>query len=142
MAGGPNREVMLHGFQDGLVGALRDLENHRQPDPNNRDEYRRPNVPYEMLEAYRDGFRNGYERGMVLLTSGPDRDDDFRRHAFEDGVAGALNDFSNNRQPDPNNRGEFRSPHVPYEMQEAYRDGFQRGYQRGWVELSGYAGRR
>ena len=141
MAGGPGRHVMLHGFQDGMVGALRDLENRRPPDPNNRDEYRRPNVPYEMQEAYRDGFRQGYDRGMALLANGPERNDDFRRHAFEDGVAGALNDFSNNRQPDPNNRDEYRSPHVPYNMQEAYRDGFQRGYQQGWSELSGYAGR-
>ena len=140
MVGGPGREVMLHGFQDGMLGALGDLENHRPPDPNNRDEYRRPNVPDEMQEAYRDGFRQGYERGMALLTGGPDRNDDFRRHAFEDGVAGALKDFGNHRQQDPNNRDEYRSPHVPYDMQEAYRDGFLRGYQRGWSELSGFAG--
>ena len=142
MAGGPGREFMLRGFQDGMIGALRDLENHRHPDPNNRDEYRRPNVPYEMQEAYRDGFRHGYDRGMALLTNGPERNDDIWQHAFEDGVAGALNDFSNNRQPDPNNRDEFRRPNVPYNMQNAYRDGFQRGYQQGWSELSGYAGRR
>lgn len=142
LAGGPNREVMLHGFQDGMVGALRDLENRRQPDPNNRDEYRRPNVPYGMQDAYRNGFRYGYDRGMALLTNGPDRNDDFRRHAFEDGVAGALNDFSNNRQPDPNNRDEYRRPHVPYNTQEAYRDGFRHGYERAMSELSGYAGRR
>jgi len=142
MPEGPGREIMLHGFQDGMVGALRDLENRRPPDPNNRDEYRSPSVPYEMQETYRDGFRHGYERGMALLTNGPDRNDDFRRHAFEDGVAGALNDFSNNRQPDPNGRDEYRSPHVPFNMQEAYRDSFRRGYEQGWAELSGYAGRR
>jgi hypothetical protein len=142
MAEGPGREVMLHGFQDGMVGALRDVEERRQPDPNNRDEFRSPNVPPEMREAYRDGFRHGYEQGMVLLTNGPEREDDFRRHAFEDGVAGALNDFSNNRRPDPDNRDEFRSPKVPYNMQDAYRDSFRHGYERAMSEVTGYSGRR
>lgn len=141
MAYGPNAEVMTHGFQDGMEGALRDLENHRQPDPNNRDEFRHPNVPYNLQDAYRDGFRHGYERALEMLTGGPERGDDFRRHAFEDGVEGALNDFGNNRRPDPNNRDEFRSPHVPFNMQEAYRDAFRRGYERATQELMGYSGR-
>ena len=139
--GGPGQEVMLRGFQDGMVGAMRDLENNRPPDPNNRDEFRNPNVPPGMQETYRDGFRHGYRRGMALLTSGPVRNDDFQRHAFEDGVAGALNDFANNRQPDPDNRDEFRNPHVPYNMQDSYRSGFRNGYQQAWSELSGYASR-
>jgi hypothetical protein len=142
MLEGPGREVMLHGFQDGMVGALRDVENRRQLDPNNRDEFRSPDVPPEMREAYRDGFRHGYEQGAGLLTNGPERDDDFRRHAFEDGVAGALNDFSNDRRPDPNNRDEFRSPRVPYNMQDAYRDSFRHGYERAMSEVMGYSGHR
>jgi hypothetical protein len=142
MAGGPLNEVQLHGFQDGMVGALRDLENRRTSDPNNRDEYRHPNVPYEQVEAYRDGFRHGYDRGMDLLTSGPERGDDFLRHAFEDGVAGALNDFSNNRRPDPNNRDEYRHPNVPYDRAEAYRDSFRHGYERAMSEVMAYSGRR
>ncbi|SPE17738.1 conserved exported hypothetical protein [Candidatus Sulfotelmatomonas gaucii] len=142
VAGGPDNEVMLHGFQDGMVGALRDLQNHRTPDPNNRDEYRRPNVPYEMQGAYRDGFRDGYARGNAMLTGGFGRGDDFMRGAFEDGVAGALNDFSNNRRPDPNNRDEFRHPHVSYDRVDAYRDAFSRGYNRAMSELTGYSGRR
>lgn len=142
MPGGPNREILIHGFQDGMVSALRDLENHREMNPENRDEFRRPNVPYEMREYYRDGFRHGYERGMALLTSGPDRSDDFLRHAFHDGVADALNDFANNLQPDPDHHDEYRRPHVPYDRRDEYRDGFRRGYEAGWSELSEYAGRR
>jgi hypothetical protein len=57
------REMQRRGFRDGIIGAQKDFDNHRRPDPNNRDEYRRPNnVPYDMVEAYRDGFRRGYER--------------------------------------------------------------------------------
>lgn len=142
VAGGPGGEVRFHGFQDGMVGALRDLENNRRPDPNNRDEFRHPNVPDDVQEAYRDGFRHGYERGMDLLTNASERGDDFLRRAFEDGVAGALNDFSNNRRSDPNNRDEYRRPNVPYERVEAYRDSFRHGYERAMSELNGYAGRR
>jgi hypothetical protein len=59
---GPGTEIRSRGFHDGAEGAIRDYDNHRQPDPNNRDEFRRPvNVPYELQEAYRDGFRRGYE---------------------------------------------------------------------------------
>jgi hypothetical protein len=125
-----------------MVGALRDLENRRRPDPNNRDEFRHPNVPHDVQEAYRDGFRHGYERGMDLLTNASERGDDFLRRAFEDGAAGALNDFSNNRRSDPNNRDEYRRPNVPYERVEAYRDSFRHGYDRAISELNGYAGRR
>jgi hypothetical protein len=125
-----------------MVGALRDVENRRRPDPNNRDEYRRPNVPYELQDAYRDGFQQGYQRSMDLLTSGSGRGDDSRRHAFTDGVAGALNDFSNHRQPDPNNRDEFRRPNVPYGQQRAYQDEFRRGYEAATSEFTGYSGHR
>jgi len=51
-----------------MDGALRDLDNHRRPDPNNRDEFRRPNVPYEMVEPYRDGFRRGYKIEGLLAV--------------------------------------------------------------------------
>jgi hypothetical protein len=147
MGQGQGHETRLRGFQDGMDGALHDLDNHRRPDPNNRDEYRHPNVPYELVEAYRDGFRDGYGRGMEILTSGPDRDDryrgpasDIRHRGFVDGAAGALRDFENNRRPDPNNRDEYRQPNgVPYGLIEAYRDGFRHGYERVMVELSGYS---
>ncbi len=141
MAYGPNAEVMQRGFQDGMEGALRDLENNRRPDPNNRDEFRHPDVPYNLQDAYRHGFQRGYERALEMLTGGPERGDDFRRRAFEEGVEGALKDFGNNRRPDPNNRDEFRHPNVPFNMMDAYRDGFRHGYERATQELMGYSGR-
>jgi hypothetical protein len=147
---GPGSELRLRGFQDGMDGALKDLGNHRRPDPNNRDEYRHPNnVPYQLQDVYRDGFQRGYQRGIDLLTGGPGSDRryqgtgmEIRTRGFQDGAEGAIKDFGNNRQPDPNNRDEYRHPNdVPYELQDAYRDGFERGYQVVARELMGYSGR-
>lgn len=63
----PPREydaVRRQGFQDGMYGAQKDVENHRRPDPNNRDEYRHPAVRGRDVGAYREGFREGYHRAM------------------------------------------------------------------------------
>jgi len=56
-----------------VEGARKDAENHRRPDPNNRDEYRDPRVPPQLVEEYREGFRRGYERAMAHLMGEPDR---------------------------------------------------------------------
>lgn len=49
------------GFQDGVVGADRDFQNHRRPDVNNRDEYRDPHFHNGWAQhEYREGFRRGY----------------------------------------------------------------------------------
>jgi hypothetical protein len=62
------------GFQDGVVGARKDYENHRQPNVNNRDEYRHPNVPHELRHDYREGFQRGYDVGVRHMMEGePDR---------------------------------------------------------------------
>lgn len=53
------------------------------------------------------------------------------RHGFHDGIEGARKDAGNHRRPDVNNRDEFRHPHVPDRDREAYRHGFERGYQVG-----------
>jgi hypothetical protein len=129
-----------------MQGALRDLDNHRRPDPINRDEYRHPNAPPELQGAYRDGFRDGYSEAMTALTGGWTDDDrgpgrDIRARGFHDGAEGAIRDFDNNRQPDPNNRDEYRNPHVPNGMQDAYRDAFRHGYERVESELVGYPDR-
>lgn len=58
------------GFHDGVIGANKDRGNSRYPDPNNRDEYRRPNVPPQFVYEYRDGFRRGYEMAAARLWSG------------------------------------------------------------------------
>ena len=148
---GPGSDIRIRGFQDGMDGALRDLDNHRPPDPNNRDEFRHPNnVPYQLQDVYRDGFRAGYGRGIAVLTGGPGSDRRFegpgmemRVRGFHDGAEGAIRDFDNNRPPDPNNRDEYRHPNnLPYQLMDAYRDGFARGYQIVAKELMGYSGRR
>lgn len=54
------RDVQRQGFRDGIEGAHRDMENHRRPSVNNRDEYRHPNVPGRDRHDYKDAFRRGY----------------------------------------------------------------------------------
>jgi hypothetical protein len=67
-------DVQRRGFHDGIEGARHDYENHRPPDVNNRDEYRHPHLAPEMRDAYREGFRRGYDRAMAHLTGQPFRD--------------------------------------------------------------------
>lgn len=144
---GPDVDVMRRGFREGMQGALRDLDNRRRPDPNNRDEYRNPGVPRELQDAYRDGYRDGYSQGMEALTGGWAHDNrgpgrDIRMRGYHDGAEGAIRDFDNSRPPDPNNRDEYRNPSVPYGMQDVYRDAFRRGYERVAGEMANYPGRR
>ncbi len=61
------------------------------------------------------------------------------RHGFHDGIEGARKDYENHRRPDVNNRDEYRHPHIPDRDREAYRRGFERGYQVGVDHL--YHGR-
>ncbi|HKF47570.1 MAG TPA: hypothetical protein VKB38_09455 [Terracidiphilus sp.] len=63
-------DMQRQGFRDGIQGAQRDFGNHRRPDPNNRDEYRNPNVPSELRGEYREGFRRGYEMAATRLWGG------------------------------------------------------------------------
>jgi hypothetical protein len=39
---------------------------------NNRDEYRHPHVPRDQRDAYREGFRRGYEAGVSHLMADHD----------------------------------------------------------------------
>ena len=133
---GPYFQARQRGFEDGMDGAIRDFSNRRRPDPNNRDEFRHPSVPGQLRDAYRDGFTGGYQQAMSELMSGGDRNEyrqegprgEARMRGFQQGMEGAMHDFENHRRPDPNNRDEYRHPNVPYQLQEAYRNGFQRGY--------------
>ena len=61
----------------------------------------------------------------------PQEFDEVSRKGFHDGIEGARKDYDNHRRPDVNNRDEFRHPHVPDHDREAYRHGFERGYQVG-----------
>jgi hypothetical protein len=63
-------EVQRQGFLDGIVGARKDMDNHRTPNVNNRDEYRSPNVPFRDRRAYRSGFERGYNTAMSRLSGG------------------------------------------------------------------------
>jgi len=145
-------DIRRRGFHDGVEGARKDAGNHRQPDVNNREEYRRPDVPPSLRKAYREGFRRGYDVGMSHLIGGPgeqmrppdrpwnappDEFDALHRQGFQDGMEGARKDIDNHRRPDVNNREEYRNPHLPPEQREAYRDGFRRGYQVAMNHIMG-----
>jgi hypothetical protein len=54
------RDFERRGYFDGVQGAQRDFQNHRVWDVNNRDEFRRPSVPWNVRGEYREGFRRGY----------------------------------------------------------------------------------
>lgn len=145
-------DIQRRGFHDGIEGARKDFGNHRRPDVDNRDEYRRPDVPPPMWAAYREGFRRGYDVAMSHLVgtpdwrmraperpwdAAPDQFDEVHRQGFRDGIEGARKDFDNHRRPDVENRDEYRHPHLPPEQREAYRDGFRRGYQLGMDHMMG-----
>ena len=68
------RDVQRQGFHDGIEGARKDFENHRRPDVENREEYRHPHVPEGERHEYREGFREGYQRGVEHLFGHNDRD--------------------------------------------------------------------
>jgi len=155
------KEIQRRGFQDGIDGARKDYGNNRRPDVNNRDEYRRPSLPYDLREPYREGFRRGYERAMSHLMGDRDRNphdrdervrepehhgrdiaEETRQRGFEDGMEGARKDIGNHRRPNVNNRDEYRRPSVPYELQRDYREGFRRGYEKAMAEMTGGHGPR
>jgi hypothetical protein len=63
MPPGEYQEFQRKGFHDGIEGARKDFENHRPPSPENRDEYRHPDVPHNARHDYREAFRHGYQVG-------------------------------------------------------------------------------
>jgi ribosome modulation factor len=158
------RDMQRQGFHDGIVGASKDFDNHRRPDVNNRDEYRNPHLPPEQREAYQEGFRRGYDRGVSHFYGsggiqqpmggyyeqrrGPDRygygqdmGSDIQRRGFQDGMEGARKDLDNHRRPDVNNRDEYRHPNVPRQVRDRYRDAFRRGYEQYMSQQYGGRGR-
>jgi hypothetical protein len=144
-------EVQRRGYQDGMEGARRDADNHRRPDPENRDEYRDPRVAPEFREDYREGFRRGYEEAVAQMMgreehgpwdAAPGDFSEIKRRGFIDGMQGAQRDVENHRRPDPNNRDEYRNPNVPPPLRDEYREGFRRGYERAMAHLMGDPDRR
>ncbi len=63
-------EAQLMGFRDGVSGARKDFDKHRELNVNNRKEYLNPHLPPDQRDAYCDGFRLGYERGASHFISG------------------------------------------------------------------------
>lgn len=165
------RAAEQRGFRAGIRGARKDAENHRQPNVNNRDEYRHPDrddIPGGDVGAYQQGFRRGYWTGVQHLMgyyrgSYPSEFQQYQsqqqggyypneawaepssqwqaaeQKGFRDGVRGAYKDAQNHRQPNVNNRDEYRHPDdVPGNDRRAYREGFRRGYWTGVQHLMGY----
>ena len=56
------REYSRIGFREGIDGAHKDMENHRRPNVNNRDEFRHPHVPREVRDDYR-GYDAAWSHG-------------------------------------------------------------------------------
>ena len=68
-------DIQLRGFRDGIDGAQKDYGNHRNPNPNNRENYKHPHdVPHDLDRDYRNSFREGYQRAWDHLTGHMDRD--------------------------------------------------------------------
>lgn len=71
--------IEQRGYYDGMKGAERDFQNHRQPNVNNREEYRDPDsVPGWARHEYREGFRRGYYRMVRQIYRGEGFDRDGR----------------------------------------------------------------
>jgi hypothetical protein len=152
-------EIQQRGFHDGIEGARKDRGNGRNPDVNNRDEYRHPDLPPALREPYRDAFRRGYEVAAshlwgapppVVVVQPPPRPDwdgwamrglssDAQRRGYHEGVEEAQKDFQYHRRPDPDDHEEYREPYVAPEFVDDYREGFMRGYTAAMSRLSGDA---
>jgi hypothetical protein len=149
-------DIQRQGFHEGIEAARHDVEMNRHPDVEDHEIFRHPHLPPEQGDAFRDGFRRGYERAISHLMGGgqpglrppepapppqwdaiPAEFNDIQRRGFHDGIEGARHDFENHRPPDVNNRDEYRHPHLPPELREAYREGFRRGYDRAMAHLMG-----
>jgi len=63
-------DIARRGYHDGMEGARRDFDNHRQPNVENRDEYRHPDVPHNERHEYQQAFRAGYQRGVENIYRG------------------------------------------------------------------------
>jgi Spy/CpxP family protein refolding chaperone len=74
------REVQRQGFHDGIEGARKDFNNHREPNVENREEFRHPHVERSMREDYREGFRRGYEKAMHHMAEERDHHDHDHDH--------------------------------------------------------------
>lgn len=150
-------EIQRRGFHDGVEGARRDFGNHRNPNVENREEYRHVDLPGEAREVYREAFRRGYQEAAqhlwgaapVAVPAGPppgqdwDRwgmrglENDAERRGYRDGLQEARHDVQYNRNTDPDDQPQFRNPPVPPPLADEYREGFMRGYEVAVSQLTG-----
>ena len=144
-------EVQRLGYHDGIEGARKDYDNHRRPDPNNRDEYRSPHVELQLRRAYRDAFRRGYGVAASHLWQASQRDhqgdrwdwgmrglrSDAQRRGYQEGVEDGRRDFNQRRRPDPDDHREYQNPPVPPQVADEYREGYMRGYEVAFSQLGG-----
>ena len=157
MPPGEFNEIQRRGFHDGVEGARRDFGNHRNPDVNNREEYRNPDMPRDAREVYRAAFRRGYEMAASHLWAAapppppppppPTQDwdrwgtrglqSDAERQGYREGMEEARKDFQFQRRADPDDHEEYRNPHVPPGLADEYREGFMRGYEVAISQLRG-----
>jgi hypothetical protein len=147
------QELQRRGFHDGVEAARDDFNHQQRPDVNRREEFRHPRVPPDDKDAYREGFRRGYDVGISHLMHGPDQQmrgpegggppmgmeqgSDIQRRGFHDGAEAAQSDMESHRRPNATRRGEYRHPPVPREVRDEYREAFQRGYQRAISQQMG-----
>jgi len=113
-------DIQRKGFHDGMTGAQRDWDNHRNPNPENRDEFRDVDLPRDQAELYREGFRRGYNVAAARLWGSnynmqqgpppgaynqggypggnnwgppPDQFSALQRQGYQDGLIGAQRDW-------------------------------------------------
>ena len=77
--------------------------------------------------------------GFVLQQAGwdtpPGEYNQYRQQGFRDGIEGARKDAENHRSFTPENRDEYRHPHVPKNVYGDYREAFREGYNRAVTNL-------
>ena len=64
------KDVQRKGFHDGIEAARDDVDHHRAPDADHHDNFRHPHVAREDRDAYREGFRRGYDKAIEHLNGG------------------------------------------------------------------------
>ena len=152
------RDVQRRGFHDGVEAARRDIGFRRPANAEMHNEFRRPPVPRDVRDDYRDGFRRGYQlafahsqegmEGQSMAQPGPPPDHDrgqwdappqefrdIQRRGFHDGIEAARRDIAEQRPNDLDKKREFREPPVPPEAREEYREGFHRGYDMAFAHF-------
>jgi hypothetical protein len=148
---GLSSDAQRRGYHEGAQAAQNDFAYHHPPDPDDHPEYRNPPVPPPVAEDYREGFMRGYTAAISRLSGDtswqyngdpnrwmpPSAFSDIQRRGFHDGIDGAQKDFGNHRRPNPANRDEYRSPHLPPQLWPGYREGFRRGYEMMAARLWG-----